>query len=45
MNTQQNYLLRAATALCKEHDFKLDPATIVYSYGFPSSLMGMSMRR
>jgi hypothetical protein len=37
MNTQQNYLLRAATELVKVHNLKLDPAGIIYSYGFPKA--------
>ncbi len=35
MNTQQNYLLRAAVELVKANGLKLDPSTLIYSYGFP----------
>lgn len=40
MNTQQNYLFRAAQSLCKAFELKLDPASIVYSYGFPKGRGG-----
>ncbi len=34
-NKQQEWLLKAATAICAEFVFKLDPASVLYSYGFP----------